>query len=503
MEVQGVLEKVNLKKMVTREEYRAQVEGLKERLSVLQQEMKQCKLPVIVLFEGWGAAGKGSVISNVILNLDPRGFKVYSTIPATEEEKRKPMLWRYWNKIPAQGDFSIFDRSWYQEIGIAQMEWGVKRQEIPQRLESIRTFERQLTDDGYLIIKFFLHISKKEQKKRFEELAEGKTTSWRVTQKDWKQNKHYDDYYEVFDRMLISTDSDYAPWHLVGCQDKRSALLEIYSILADRIHQGILQRRRQLEQREEEPDEITVSPEFNLVKMPKLSQVRLDQNIPEEEYRQTLKEVQKKLSKLHNKLYQKKIPVIICYEGWDAAGKGGNIKRVAAALDPRGYEVLPIAAPDKTELSHHYLWRFWNRLPKTGHIAIFDRTWYGRVMVERLEGFCTNEEWRRAYQEINEFEKELSDWGAIIVKFWIHIDKDEQLRRFEDRQNTPSKQWKITEEDWRNREKWDQYEVAVNDMLRYTSTDFAPWHIIESQDKRFARIKAIKTLIHEIEERLD
>lgn len=498
-----MLEKVNLKKLVTKEEYKAQADALKESLSALQQEMKQYKLPVIVLFEGWGAAGKGSMISNVILNLDPRGFKVYSTIPATEEEKRKPLLWRYWNKIPAQGEFSIFDRSWYQEIGIAQMEWGVKKQEIPKRLESIKTFERQLTDDGYLIIKFFLHISQKEQKKRFEDLENTKTTSWRVTQKDWKQNKHYEEYYDVFDQMLVSTDSEYAPWHLIGCHDRRSALLEIYSILVTQIKQGIAKRKEKLDQPQTQLDQIVVSPEFNLMEMPKLAQVSLNQKLSEDEYRQTLKEVQKKLSKLHNKLYQKKIPVIICYEGWDAAGKGGNIKRVAAALDPRGYEVLPIAAPDKAELSHHYLWRFWNRLPKTGHIAIFDRTWYGRVMVERLEGFCTNEEWHRAYNEINEFEKELYDWGAIIVKFWIHIDKDEQLRRFEDRQNTPSKQWKITEEDWRNREKWDQYEVAVNDMLQYTSTDFAPWHIIESQDKRFARIKAIRTLIHEIEERID
>lgn len=213
--------------------------------------------------------------------------------------------------------------------------------------------------------------------------------------------------------------------------------------------------------------------------------------------------LQSKLSELHNRLYRRKIPVVIAYEGWDAAGKGGNIKRITGALDPRGFEVHPIASPLPNEKARHYLWRFWNRLPKTGHIAIFDRTWYGRVMVERLEGFCSENEWQRAYNEINEFEKELSDWGAVIIKFWVQIDKDTQLARFEERQNTPEKQWKITDEDWRNREKWDLYETAVNEMLKKTNTTYAPWHVLESNDKKYARIKALKIVIDAIEAALD
>ena len=212
--------------------------------------------------------------------------------------------------------------------------------------------------------------------------------------------------------------------------------------------------------------------------------------------------LQAKLADLHNKIYHAKIPVVIAYEGWDAAGKGGNIKRLTAALDPRGFEVHPIASPEPHEKNRHYLWRFWTRLPKDGHIAIFDRTWYGRVMVERLEGFCSENDWQRAYNEINEFEKELDDWGAVIVKFWVQIDKDTQLARFTDRQNTPEKQWKITEEDWRNRKKWDLYEEAVNEMIQKTSTEFAPWHIRESNDKHYARIKALKTVTAEIEKKL-
>lgn len=233
--------------------------------------------------------------------------------------------------------------------------------------------------------------------------------------------------------------------------------------------------------------------------MPLLSEVPLDKEIETDEYRKELKELQNRLGELHNRLYRKKVPVIIAYEGWDAAGKGGNIKRIAGALDPRGYEVHPIASPEPHEKARHYLWRFWTRLPKTGHIAIFDRTWYGRVMVERLEGFCSENDWMRAYNEINEFEKELHDWGAVIIKFWVQIDKDTQLERFNERQNTPEKQWKITDEDWRNRDKWDAYETAVNEMIQKTSTSYAPWHILESVDKKYARIKALKIVVEEQE----
>ena len=229
----------------------------------------------------------------------------------------------------------------------------------------------------------------------------------------------------------------------------------------------------------------------------------LDKKLTDEEYKEELDKLQKKLGRLHNELYQKRIPVIIGYEGWDAAGKGGNIKRIAEALDARGYVVNPIASPAPHEKARHFLWRFWTRLPKSGHVAIFDRTWYGRVMVERLEGFCSENDWQRAYNEINEFEKELHDWGAVVIKFWVQIDKDTQLERFTLRQNTPEKRWKITDEDWRNRDKWDSYEVAVDEMLEKTNTSFAPWHILESNDKKYARIKALKIVIKAIEDKLE
>ena len=242
---------------------------------------------------------------------------------------------------------------------------------------------------------------------------------------------------------------------------------------------------------------------FPLVPMPLLSEVPLDKEIETDEYRKELKELQNRLGELHNRLYRKKVPVIIAYEGWDAAGKGGNIKRIAGALDPRGYEVHPIASPEPHEKARHYLWRFWTRLPKTGHIAIFDRTWYGRVLVERVEGFATEEEWKRAYQEINDMEAHLVKSGTIVLKFWMHIDKDEQEKRFKQRMETPEKQWKITDEDWRNRDKWDDYEKAVDEMMLRTSTTEAPWHIIEANSKLYARIKVLEIVVEALEKRLE
>ena len=494
-----MLEQVDLTQRTEKDQYKKEAAGLKERLSSLQQEIKGAKLPVIILFEGWGAAGKGSLISKVIINLDPRGFQVYSIVPADSAESRKPLLWRYWTKIPQQGQISVFDRSWYQDISVAKLEENLSDEDIAARTASITTFERQLTDDGYLILKFFLHISQEEQKSLFNKLLSSKNTAWRVTDLDRKRNRQYDRYYRLFDQMLESTNTPNAPWHVVPCEDKYTAQLFIFRTLVASIEEALRQKQAPAAPA---AGGIVVPDSFAMKPMPKLQDVRLDKALTDEEYHEKLKKAQKKLKKLHNELYQARMPVIVAYEGWDAAGKGGNIRRVAAALDPRGYEVIPIAAPDKAELAHHYLWRFWNHMPKTGHVAIFDRTWYGRVMVERIEGFCSTSAWQRAYQEINEFEWELHQWGAVILKFWLHIDPDEQLRRFKDRQETPSKQWKITEEDWRNREKWGQYETAVNDMLQYTSTGFAPWHIIESQDKKYGRIKALHTMIAAIEEGL-
>jgi polyphosphate kinase 2 (PPK2 family) len=225
--------------------------------------------------------------------------------------------------------------------------------------------------------------------------------------------------------------------------------------------------------------------------------------MPERRYAKELKRWQARLRELEFTCYERRRPVVVVYEGWDAAGKGGNIKRVIGALDPRGYSVIPIAAPRGDDATHHYLWRFWNRIPKAGHFAIFDRSWYGRVLVERVEGYCTEAEWRRAFHEINEFELALHHFGTVIVKLWLHISKAEQLRRFRERQRLDFKRFKITDEDWRNREKWDRYREAVADAIGRTSTSYAPWTIVEADDKPWSRIKAMRTIAEAIAAGLD
>ena len=474
-------------------DYKAIAKELQEKLSGLQLKMKEKKLPVIVVFEGWGASGKGTLIANTIKLLDPRFFKVTSTLPATQQERRYPMLKRYFEGIPEYGKLSIMDRSWYRELAAALIEEGISKKEYSRRIDSVNTFERQLIDDGYLIIKIFLHISKEEQKKRYDKLAKNEATSWRVTDKDIKQNKHYDEYYEWFDNMLSRTDL-FAPWNIIDAKDKQFAKCRLFEILIDNI-------TRACEEEREYPMERENDSVFDIVPMPLLSQVSLDDKfVDDEEYSERLKRAQKELARLHGMIYKLKIPVIAAFEGWDAAGKGGAIKRVGSALDPRGFEAVPVAAPDAREKNRHYLWRFWTRLPKDGHITIFDRTWYGRVMVERLEKFTPEERCAMAYREINEFEKELTDSGMIVLKFWIQIDKDEQLKRFNDRMNTPEKRWKITDEDWRNREKWDLYEAAVDEMIQKTSTKNAPWIIVEGNDKKYARLKVLETLTARLKE---
>lgn len=488
-----MLRHVNFGEKPEDEELKVRLKAAKEKLERQQMLVKENKIPVLVLVEGWGTAGKGSLIGELIQNLDPRFFKVAPMDQPTEEEKRKPFLCRYFAKLPEAGKFMFLDSAWMDEVTRMQLHGQMNEKTYEQRIDSIRRFERQLTDNGYLVVKFFCHISEKEQKKRIEELSANIDTRWRVSENDRWQNKHYEECEEAFGRYMEATNAPSAPWYLIDSKMKKWAQLQAMEILTEGIEIALQNRVMAVP---------LLQNVFPLARMPKLDEIPLDKTISDEDYRKELAYLQGHLRRLHNRLYRKQVPVIIVYEGWDAAGKGGNIKRITEALDPRGFEVHPIASPEPHEKARHYLWRFWTKLPKTGHIAIFDRSWYGRVMVERLEGFCSENDWKRAYNEMNEFEKELADWGAVIIKFWVQIDKDTQLQRFELRQNTPQKRWKITDEDWRNREKWDAYEVAVNEMIQKTSTVYAPWHILESVDKKYARIKALKIIIEEIEKKI-
>jgi polyphosphate:AMP phosphotransferase len=488
-----MLEHIDLDRRVGKKEFKEAEDEWEIRLGQLQRAARDAGIPVIIVFEGWDAAGKGTLINNLILPLDPRGLKVHSTLEPTEEEALRPFLWRPWIRTPQHGRIAIFDRSWYRQLLTERVEGGLRGDRLRRSVEDICAFERQLADDGAVIVKLFLHISKKEQKKRFEKLRKHKTTAWRVTESDLRRHKKYDEYLEAANEMLTDTDAEHAPWTIVEARDERFATLKIFNTVA-------LALQRRLAEQDDKPASDAAPPAAQKAAMPEqlrsniLEGVDLDQTLEKDEYKDRLKAAQKELRKLEHRIYMERQGVVIVYEGWDAAGKGGNIRRLVRQLDPRGYEVVPIAAPNDIEKAHHYLWRFWTQMPKAGHITLFDRSWYGRVLVERVEGFCSEHQWRRAYREINEMERHVTNFGHLVLKFWLHVSPEEQLRRFEARQQTEHKQWKITDEDWRNRKRWDQYEAAVEEMLFRTSTPDAPWTIIESDCKRFARVKTIETV---------
>ena len=472
-----------------KESLNSEIKALREKMISRLQLMRERKLPVLVLLEGWAAAGKGSLIKELINEIDPRFYNVVSPAVVPESESRYPFLYPYACAIPENGKIMFLDSGWMENVVRKYIRREITREEYKRRIRSINEFERQLRDGGYIVLKLFLHIDREEQMERLETLYGSMETRWRVTEDDLWQNREYDQFLKIYDEVMDKTEES-VKWHVMDARKRKTTVRDALKLMTEKIEKALDKGRYIGEPFEEK---------FPLIDMPKLKDVDLSPTIDDEEYKKELKKLQARLSELHNKIYERKIPVILCYEGWDAAGKGGNIRRVAYPLDPRGFDVHPIASPLPHELNRQYLWRFWTRLPRTGHICIFDRTWYGRVMVERLEGFCGEKDWQRAYNEINEFERQLTDWGAVVLKFWIHIDPDTQLARFTERQNTPEKQWKITDEDWRNREKWPQYEEAVDEMLQKTSTKNAPWYIIESNDKKYARIRALKIITDALE----
>ncbi len=493
-----MLEKIDLTKKMEKDEYKRKMSELERKLAELQRVCKNLNIPIMIAFEGFGASGKGEQIAELIRPLDPRGFEVHAVKNESKAEKKYPFLWRFWAKMPEKGRIAIYDSSWYRKVLIDRFEKKVGEKEVLLAYDSIQSFERQLTDDGMVLIKIFLCIDQKEQKKRFDKLLTKKETAWRVSGKDLKRNRKFEKYKRMNEEMLQKTDTDYAPWTIVEATDRRFATVKIYTTVINCLLEEI--EKRKMEKTEEcVHDAIVMNREMSETILAKTD---LSCSYTRVEYREKLKTLQNKLKKLHGELYRKGIPVVLGFEGWDAAGKGGAIKRLTEKMDPRGYVVHPTASPNDMERAHHYLWRFWTAMPKAGHVAIFDRTWYGRVLVERIEGFSSKKEWQRAYREINDMEQDLLNAGAIVLKFWIHIDKDEQERRFKARAENPDKQWKITEEDWRNRKKWDQYEEAVNEMLIRTSTEKAPWIVVEGNCKYYARIKVLETVVNAIEERL-
>jgi polyphosphate:AMP phosphotransferase len=495
-----MFEKFDLDQTLDKTTYDAKILGLRARIGVLQREFRDKKIPVIIVFEGWRFSGISGAINRLTYALDPRGYRVHPTQKPNEIERTHPLLWRFWVNMPFAGQIAIFDRSWYTDTILECHEIYKKNPFSSGMLPDIVNMEEQLADDGAVIIKFFLHVTKKEQKSREKKFQKIHPEFDPGDSRAPKKLRDYDYVLPKLEMLISETDTATAPWTVVEGNDRRFAIVKVYETIIARMESALTSRSAAV--KKSTTNKTRTVGKVQNVAVSVLDSIDLTNSLSEEDYIKRLEECENRMHELQYIIYTKKKPVTILFEGWDAAGKGGAIIRLDRALNPRCSVVEPIAAPTPDEKSHHYLWRFIRSLPKAGDITIFDRTWYGRVLVERVEGFCTEQEWQRAYHEINVLEEYLVRSGTILVKFWLQIDQETQLERFKEREVDPLKKYKITEEDYRNREKWDLYANAIGEMLEKTSTPVAPWTIVEANDKYYARVKIMETVIKRVEEEI-
>ena len=467
---------------------------LGETLDKLQRQAQMLNIPVLIFIDGWESSGKGQILKDLTRELDPRYVRVEAFERLSDEEKAHPATWRYWNRIPSRQEIAVFDRSFYYTV---MNDIDASPKDLKHQVKDIMAFEQSLIEDNYLIIKFFLNVTQNEQQKRIEALENTAKANFLLSETDYHQNKKYKKYRKHFDHILAETHHEVSPWHIINADDLKLAAKEVLGITIDQLTHWLGQNKKDdMHKTEETP---VISPSIEKVN---LTQLDLNQKLSVDEYDAMKEDLQKQAAGLLYQAYQQDIPIILAFEGVDAAGKGGAIQRLTRMMDPRTYKIFGIKAPTQEELDHHYLWRFQKKFPRKGMMTIFDRSWYGRVLVERIEGFATQEEWQRAYQEMNTMEEIQVDHGAMVLKFFLFIDQDEQARRFKDRQENPDKNYKITDEDWRNRDKWSQYIEAFQDMLTLTDTKKAPWEIIASNDKYWARIEVLKRFNQHLEAHL-
>ncbi len=467
---------------------------LRQALLAAQFELlTQKRFPVLILVGGVEGAGKGETVNLLNEWMDPRHMVTHGFDEPTEEEGEKPYMFRFWQRLPPKGRVGVFFGAWHSlpilDRALGRSSWA----DLDQRVAQVQRFEKMLTDEGVLLIKFWFHLTKKQQAQRLEELAAKKATRWRVGEHEWAFFKRFDKFAKASERFVRATSTGEAPWYVVNGRDPRYRAFTVGKTLLEAM-------RARLDDKAPRP--ATVRPPPLLPPVDGRNVIRaleLDQPLAQAKYEKLLERWQGKLNLLTRDERYKRLSVVAVFEGNDAAGKGGAIRRVTAAIDARYIRPIPVAAPTEEERAQPYLWRFWRQLPRHGRIAIFDRSWYGRVLVERVEGFCAEDAWMRAYREINDFEMALRQANTVLVKFWLAISKEEQMRRFKERERTPHKKFKITDEDWRNRKKWDAYERAVCDMVDRTSTDDAPWTLVEANNKYFARLKVLRTLCEAIE----
>ena len=459
---------------------------------------KDGKFPVVVLISGVRGAGKGETVNLLNEWMDPRHIHTHAFDNPSDEERERPPMWRFWRTLPPKGRIGILFGSWYTAPIIDRVFRNSKKKDLLQSVEEINRFEKMLADEGALVLKFWFHLSKKRQRKRLKAIESDPETRWRITKRDWDFFKLYDRFYQVSENTLRDTSTAWAPWIVVEGSDPEYRAVTVGKTLLEAIRKRLAQKDAP---RARASDAAPILKPVDNVRI--LDKLDLTQALPKEKYQEQLKKLQGKLALLTRDAKFRDRNVILVFEGMDAAGKGGAIRRITAALDARLYHTIPIAAPTDEERVQPYLWRFWRHLPRKGRFTFYDRSWYGRVLVERIEGFCSEADWMRAYSEINDFEEQLARHGAIVVKYWLQISKAEQYKRFKEREKTRFKQFKITPEDWRNREKWTAYQVAAADMIERTGTAHAPWVLIESNDKYHARLKILKSLVRAIEGALD
>ena len=488
-----MFEAVELGHKIEKADYDAALPELRTRLLKAQAQLESAGFPVLVLINGADAAGKSETTNVLHEWLDARYLVSEAYGEPTEEERAHPTFWRYWQWLPPAGRIAIFQGNWYTQP-IQERAWRkIGSARFAHELERIRRFEQTLADDGALFVKLWFHINKRDQKKRLERLEHNPETRFRVTRQDWKQHAIHNRILRVCEEAVRETSTGVAAWIIIDAVDDRNRNLAAARELVERLEERLKHPRVR-------PEPVPEPPRSDPQTM--LDRVDLTKHVSKDEYDARAAALLGKTNRVARKFLRKKRSAILVFEGVDAAGKGGAIRRVVRALDARQYRVIPIAAPNEEERAHHYLWRFYRHLPRRGKLTIYDRSWYGRVLVERVEGFATHEEWSRAYKEINDFERELSDDGIVLIKFWLHISAEEQLRRFQARESEPWKQHKITAEDYRNRSKKNAYEAASAEMLERCSTEYAPFVVIPAEDKRYARLTVLETVCERLENAL-
>jgi AMP-polyphosphate phosphotransferase len=488
-----MFETAELGRKIDKESYRARAPELRTELLQLQRKLEEADFPVIVLVHGVDGSGRGDIVNLLNGWMDTRSISTVAFDAPTEEERHRPAYWRYWMALPPAGRIAIFTGSWYTDPILKRVYGEIGDAKLDAAMQRVNAFERTLTDRGALFVKLWLHVDERRQGEELARLARGKRTRWRVTRRDWEHHRMYGAFRSVCERVLRSTSTGESPWFVVESSDARYRNITAAEHIAERLRVRLEQQRVHTAPRPLAPidDPETI-----------LDTLDLSRSLDREEYGRRLEKLQGRLHRSSRRARARNVGAIVMFEGPDAAGKGGAIRRLITAIDARQYRVIRVAAPTDEERAHHYLWRFWRHLPRLGRFTFYDRSWYGRVLVERVEGFATQDEWMRAYKEINDFEEQLVDHGIVLVKLWLHISSAEQLRRFEERARTPWKQYKITDEDFRNREKAHNYELAASDMIERTSTEYAPWTLVEADDKRWARVKVLDVVCRRLREAL-